>query len=345
MPLCLAPYTPEWTAAARDFNARLLAARAPVDFGLPNDPSSVHYLVTDGDKVRGGCLVAPEAARVGSRLAEVASIQSPLSEGLFDPAYASVAPWMMREIIRRWPLAYSVGMGSAERPYPRLLKALRWKLVPVPFYFRVFRGDRVVSQMPALRRRASARLLGAVPVLASLAFRLLHRFRGGHRKAVALDALTAFSGHETQIWNKVRAQLTFALLRDSDTLNERYRNRAAEGISFARFASGYLVVKLHQFTADTQFGSLRVATWADGAADPGHESELAAASEQLAASLGADLLITNQLYAPLQNALQANGWLSYPSNFLVAWSPQLARELDPATSYVNRRDGDGLVHL
>ena len=204
----------------------------------------------------------------------------------------------------------------AERPYPRLLKALRWKLVPVPFYFRVFRGDRVVSQMPALRRRASARLLGAVPVLASLAFRLLHRFRGGHRKAVALDALTAFSGHETQIWNKVRSQPTFALLRDSDTLNERYRNRAAEGISFARFASGYLVVKLHQFTADTQFGSLRVATWADGVADPGHESELAAASEQLAASLGADLLITNQLYAPLQNALQANGWLSYPSNFL-----------------------------
>lgn len=345
MPFALTPYTVEWTTAACSFNQRLTEANAPIDFGLESGPSLSRYLVTDGDAVRGGCIVDRESAIVARCAAEVVSIQSPLSEGLIDPEYAACGPWMMRQIIQRWPLAYSVGMGAMDRPYPRLLRALRWRIEPVPFYFRVFRGDRVIAQMPGLRQKFGARLLGFFPGMPRLAFGLLHRWRGKRVQAPQWKTVGAFSDPETQIWNTVQPLVSFAVLRDALTLNTRYQDRTADGIVFIHFRHGYLVAKLRDFTDDKYFGSLRVVTWVDGVADPGYEPQLVVAVEEVGASLGADLLITNQLYAPLQQAVRSRGWLSYPSNFLVGWSPQLARELNPESSYLSRRDSDGLIHL
>lgn len=345
MPFALASYTAEWAAAARRFNQRLKEANAPVDFGLEDSPCSDRYLITDGDAVRGGCIVGPESAVVSGTVTEVVSIQSPLSEGLINPDYAASGPWMMQQILRRWPLAYSVGMGSVERPYPRLLRALRWRIEPVPFYFRVFRGDHVLAQMPALRQKSGARLLATLPIVPRLAFGLLHRWRAHQVTTPEWKTTTAFSDRETQIWNMVQPLATFAVLRDAPTLNARYSAHATDGIVFAHFSRGFLVAKLRRFTADKYFGSLRVVTWVDGVAEPGYETQLVAAVEEVGASLGADLLITNQLYTPLQQAIRRRGWLSYPSNFLVAWSPQLASRLDPVSSYLSRRDSDGLIHL
>jgi hypothetical protein len=345
MPFALMPYTAEWTAAVSSFNERLQKANAPVDFGLENSPSADRYLVTDGDAVRGGCIVGPERAVVAGSIAEVVSIQSPLSEGLINSEYSACGPWMMQQILRRWPLAYSVGMGSIDRPYPRLLRALRWKIESVPFYFRVLRGDRVIAQMPAMRQKLGPRLVARVPIVPRFAFGFLHRWRGARGKPPEWQIVEAFSDRETQIWNRLQAQLSFAVVRDAPTLNARYPDRAAESIVFARFAHGYFVVKLRRFIDDKYFGSLRVVTWVDGVAEPGEESHLVAAAEAVGRSLGADLLITNQLYAPLQQAIHCRGWLSYPSNFLVAWSPQIGSGLNPAASYLSRRDSDGLIHL
>jgi hypothetical protein len=345
MPFALAHYTGQWTAAVCNFNQRLREANAPIDFGLESSPFADRYLVTDGDAVRGGCIVSREGAVVAGSAAEVVSIQSPLSEGLINSDYSACGPWMMQQILRRWPFAYSVGMGSIDRPYPRLLRALHWKIEPVPFYFRVFRGDRVIAEMPAMRRKLGTRLLATVPLLSRVVFGFLHRWRGARGKGPQWEIVAAFSDRETQIWNTVQAQISFAVLRDSATLNARYPNRTVEGIVFRRFSHGYLIVKLRHFADDKYFGSLRVVTWVDGVAEPGYESQLVAAAEEVGASLGADLLITNQLYAPLQQAIRSRGWLSYPSNFLVAWSPKLARDLNSATSYLSRRDSDGLIHL
>jgi len=236
-------------------------------------------------------------------------------------------------------------MGSLEQPYPRLLRALRWKIMPVPFYFRVFRGARFIGEMPALRAKRAATLGRAVPFLADAGFALLHRFRGGPGKAPqGLQAVHSFTMAETSVWERIGKALTFGVQRDSDTLNSRYVSTPGDFV-LGSFAGGFVLLKVCSFLNHHYFGSLRVAVWVDGLAEPGAESGMLGAVEKLAIKAGADLAITNQLYAPIRQALGRGGWLSYASNFMVAWSPALARVLDPDTCHVTRHDGDGLVHF
>jgi len=347
MPLSLVPYTSEWTAGARAFNQRLKGAGAAIDFHLGEEASEAHYLIVDGEMVRGGCLVDVERGQVGEEEAGIASIQSPLSEGLFDPQYSGVSPWLMKEIARRWPYSYSVGMGGMDRPYPRLLQALRWRVMPAPFYFRVLDGGRVLRSMPAVSHKKGAALLGSVPLLPSLAFRLLHGWKGRRwtgGRVTGLERVASFEPGETAAWEAVRRLVTFGVSRESEVLNRRYPP-AMKGMSLMRFGGGFVILKVTQFTDDRHFGSLRVATWADGLAEPGNENALVSAAEEAAAALKAELLITNQLYGPIERAIKSRGWLTHPSNFLVAWSPPLAKVAQPSTSHITRRDGDGLVHL
>ena len=345
MPLSLVPYTGQWVTAARAFNQRLLAAQAPIDFHLAEEPSRLQHLIVDGEMVRGGCLVELEPGQVGHEAAEIASIQSPLSEGLFDPQHAGVSSWLVREVARRWPFSYSVGMGAMDRPYPRLLRALRWKVVPVPFYFRVLNGGRFLRFMPLVSQKPGARLFGSIPLLPALAFGALHWWKAADGGRVAgLETIAALSPQDTAAWGAVKERLTFAVSRDSAVLNTRYRDPQGR-MTVARFRGGFVVLKFTHFTADRHFGSLRVATWADGLSEPGKEGLLVSAAEEAATALGADLLVTNQLYDPHQRALERRGWLPHASNFLVAWSPAAAGLLDPAKCHVSRRDGDGLISL
>jgi hypothetical protein len=93
------------------------------------------------------------------------------------------------------------------------------------------------------------------------------------------------------------------------------------------------------------FGNLRVATLTDcvGSAEAVRSGCMLAI--QQAKRLGADLLITNQAYARVQEACLGAGWRPGRSNFLLATSKGLSKDLDPELVYVTRRDGDGLVNL
>ena len=54
----------------------------------------------------------------------------------------------------------------------------------------------------------------------------------------------------------------------------------------------------------------------------------------------------NGTYRAASPALEAEGWLSHTSNFLVALSPPLARRIDGQPIYIiNRGDGDRLLNL
>jgi hypothetical protein len=63
-----------------------------------------------------------------------------------------------------------------------------------------------------------------------------------------------------------------------------------------------------------------------------------------------DLIVTNQAHSAWQAALRDEGFLSGPTNFLFAASPQLAQLLAPFETaqnefHINRGDGDGPIHL
>jgi hypothetical protein len=109
------------------------------------------------------------------------------------------------------------------------------------------------------------------------------------------------------------------------------------------------VLVYRQMLGSHAFGDLHVGTVLDSFALPGHEPAVARLARTLCADRGVDLSLTNQLHVAWQHAFRAAGYLSGPSNFLVAASPALhaaAGEGDRlARVHLTRGDGDGRINL
>jgi hypothetical protein len=347
----LVPYTEDWESAAGRANIRLgLCGTTPFllpDRAAPNATASPvhqeHWLVADSDdEVRGGCLLQFQPGWVDGEEATVVNVQSPLSEGLADRRHAGVAPWLIREIVRRHPFLYSVGMGGEHMPYPRLLRALGWRVEQVPFYFRVLAGRAFLANMQALRQHPKLGWLaaagGVIPVLPDVAFALLHAWRNRETKH------TVGTWHGASEWIHIRSRYGFAMDRTAAMIDALY---PAGDRHFVRIsipgATG--VLRISDFAAHAYFGDLVVATLVEAFCEPGAEGALLRVAVEQARDRGAELLLTNQTAPELQQALASAGWLSYPSNYLVALSRSIVGRIGGQPIYVNRGDGDGLLSL
>jgi len=346
----LVPYTRELESAARRVNIRLMrSGKVPFllpDHAAPGEPDGPvrlrHWLVLDSeDEVRGGCLLQSLPAWVDGEEVGVVNVQSPLSEGLADRRYAGLGPWLVRELVRRHPLSYSVGMGGEHMPYPRLLRALGWRIEPVPFHFRVLAGRLFLANMQPLRRNPKLGWLaiagGAIPILPNAAFALLHAWR-------TRESTHSTARQNAPEWIRLRSRYGFAMERTSAILDALY---PPDDHSFVRLhipgATG--VLRVRALRGHAYFGDLVVATLVEAFCQPGAECALLQAAVDKARAMGAGLLLTNQTAPELQQALESAGWLSYPSNYLLALSPPLAARVGGKPVYVNRGDGDGLLSL
>jgi hypothetical protein len=328
------------------FNQRL-ASGGNAPFLIPEEISAHGSLdqrrmlvVGDDSEVHGGCLLQVHAAWIASQPGEAANIQSPLSEGLVDRRHAAVAAWMMKEVVRQYPHAYSVGMGSPEAAYPRLLTALRWKVALAPFFFRVLSGRRFLAHLQPLKThrvlRYPARVLAALPFAGDLLFDLAHAVRRRGTRAAAVSGAPR--------WEDLRVTFGFAVDRGPATLDAMYPPGDAR-FSRVSVPGGSAILATTHFQGHRHFGSARASTLVDILA---HESALGtviAAAERRARELGADLMLSNQSAPRLCAALRDAGWFGYASNYLVALSSALAAAVGDSPVYVTRGDGDGLINL
>jgi hypothetical protein len=347
----LIPYTVEWEPKVAQSNARLAADKAmfliPDRAVRPGDHTGSVRLqdwlaVDDSGQVRGACLLQTRKAWAGNEHVEVVNIQSPLSEGLMDRQFIGLAPWMMREIGRRHPLAYSVGMGNASMPYPRLLKALGWRLQEVPFFFYVLDGRRFLANVRPLREHPKfglfAKAGASLPFLPNAAFSLLH----GWRRSAAPSSPKAPSG--TPEWSRLCMEYGFAASRSAEVVNELYPPDDQRVLRL-QVPGGLGILRVSRFSSHNYFGNLFVATLSESLCEPGAERQLLDAARKGARDMGAALLLTNQTDPRQCEALATAGWLSHPSNFLVGFSPALAARIGDKPVYVTRGDGDGLLNL
>lgn len=338
--------------AAQAFNQRMLAAGGHTEAGflLPEHPNSgsriQHYVVLEQDAIRGGCLIETRRHWLAGAETEVWNIQSPLSEGLIDRAHSNVAVYMMRTLLKRQPLLYGVGMGSELRPFPRLLKALGWRVTQVPFFFRVLRGNRFLREVRVLREprwRNVAANLAAATGAGAVAFGLLH-WRPPVRGAIP-KPVSNFSARTDALWVQERERWAFAAVRDSAALNDVYGPTFSGQRLELEDGSAWAATTLADFDRHHHFGTLRVATIADLIAPLAH---LPAFVERLVERLrteGADLVVSNQADPAYQSALRQRGFLPGPSNFLLGASRGLVDRIDGGPIHLNRGDGDGLINL
>jgi|SRR5579871_451032 len=353
MPLAIRPFSADWRPAVRQFNARLDAAGAAPGLRLPEEPEiemlpgSDLYLAVDDAIVRGGYVLRPQQFSFHGAMRRVAHYRLPLSEGIIDKRYAAIGPLLLRSALQTEPLLYALGMGGFDRPLPRMLQAMGWKLWPVPFYFRVVHPTRFLRQMRALRRnswRAALMDLAAWTGAGWLGTRFLQRRSVAQAsRPILVDDWTKWADEG---WNAACACYGAIAQRDAATLRQLYPSSTPRFIRLQVKPDRWAVVLDTAMQDDQYFGNLRVGTIVDCLARPEHAPAVVQAARVFLESRGVDLIISNQAHSAWTGALRADGFLEGPSNFLLGASRALTEMLGAINEvHVNRGDGDGPIHL
>ncbi len=369
--LRVVPQTATEMAAVARFNERMRSGGAPTDFLLPDQPnpqtdrgdSSVpitwtKYVVLDqDDEARGGFLLMTQPGWLDGRELPIANYQAPLSEGIIDPRFATVGLHMLRFMQRKWPLTFVVGMGSAERPLPRLLTAARWNVRPVPWLFRIVHAARVARELPLLRARPALRMAGGIAAAtgaARVAAAALEARKWPARFAArgfTLDRVSDWHPAVDDLWNLTRDGVSFGVVRDRGTLACLYPPADGRYLIYMLRSGGdiaaWAVCLNTRMRQHAHFGDLQVATVLDQGGLPSALPALASRVSDALADEGADVVMTNQSHAIAVAAFKRAGFAAGPSNYLFAASKDLARAIEARRDavHVTRGDGDGRIHL
>ncbi|MEQ1860610.1 MAG: hypothetical protein ABMA13_11805 [Chthoniobacteraceae bacterium] len=368
MPLLIEPYRAEHEGAVAAFNGRGKANGAP--FGLSKtwlagwlpkrDGAEVFrefFLALDGGEVHGGFTLRRQKFWLRGEVVDAANYQGPLSEGLWDRRYMMAGVQLLRAALREQPLLYALGMGGLEQPLPKQLASAGWALAPVPFRFRVLRGSRFLRNIRPLRRTRARSLIADIAAwsgVGPLALQLVQRLRCKTKPRGEVSRQDEFGAWADTVWDRARGGYAFCAVRDAAALNGTFRGTTDKNLILRARRDGrdigWALVRLTAMSGDKYFGDLRIGTLVDAMALPGEEAAVVALATRHLREQGADLVVSNQSHVAWLGALGANGYLSGPSNFIFAASPQLAERLGPLaeslpTLHFNRADGDGPIHL
>jgi hypothetical protein len=366
MPITIEPYREDHEAAVQEFNRRLQAANDPdLVFYKTSRPHwlpridalpvyNEYFVAVDSGVVRGAYALKHEQVFIpGQGNVSVACYHHPLSEGIVDRSYTSVGGLMVRDALSRQPLLYALGMGGYDRPLPKMLKALGWSLVLVPFLFKIIRPRRFLQEMDALRASPLRRFVmdaGAATGLGWLAIRAAQSALRASRSAPPTsNRVTEFAEWADPLWLQAREQYRMSAVRNFETLRRLYP-RTDEHLTRLCVRRGLTVIGwavVGERRRDAKYGSMRVGSVVDCWASPQNAYAVAQAAATELETQGMDLLVSNQSHTAWNHALRRCGFFKGPSNFIFAASKNYAEILQPLTEnsrslHITRADGDGL---
>ncbi|HVM94514.1 MAG TPA: hypothetical protein VMT67_16955 [Terriglobales bacterium] len=376
MALVIQPYRTEHEAAVQSFNGRLQVASGDPNYVFsqssvprwlaPANGNTVwneFYVAVDGaspeGSVRGVYALKQEALFVrGKGTQRIACYHHPLSEGIIDRAFTSVGMLLARDALARQPFLYALGMGGAETPIAKMLKALGFALTPIPFYFRVVHPAKFLREMQALRERRSRALLMDIAAasgagwIAIKAMQAMKSSTSGMAN-VAAEEVGEFSEWIDELWSAAKETASAATVRDARTLKLLYPKNYSSPIASTRrlritrngSTIGWAIIGIRR--KDAKFGTMRVGSIVDCWAMPNDANAVMGAATRALEKDGADLIVSNQSHNAWCNALEKNGFLKGPTNFVLATSKKLTELLQPldenrASLHITRADGDGL---
>jgi hypothetical protein len=372
MRIIIREYEENMSPAVAEFNERLAAGGAPWRFSssatsswLPRKPDRNIYqqffLASDADSaVRGGYCIKHEVYRIAGKDKSIGQIALPLSEGVIDRRYAQVGAQLLLHAIRQQPLLYALGMGGESESITHLVRAAHWRILTLPFQFRIIRAARFLRNIKHLRRsRLASYLLTMLAVsglgwLACWAIQLLMAQRPPRLPDLQTEEVAEFGDWADDVWAQCAGQYPYIAVRDAATLRILYPKENARFLRVKVSQSGRLVgwavVLATELANHKQFGNMRLGSIVDALAMPAEAEKVALAATQLLCRKNVDLIISNQAHESWRRALRRCGFLSGPSNFLLATSPKLTEMLDglqiPSEQFhLNRGDGDGPINL
>jgi hypothetical protein len=370
-PLDIVPYSAVYREAVDRFNAKLAEAGSDWTFPGRERPQGADqmpawdesFVATEDSEVYGGYILKHRRFFLGGRPLDLGALQLPLSLGEVDSAYAHVSVALLFDAIRRSPYLYSLGLGSEETQYARLLAAAGWQHITVPFLFAVKSPNRFAREIHlpadkanvqrALRLLGWAGLAGAAVALRR---RATSRPRPAPRQTSPSDSreVVAFGDGVEPLFAAERDGYVLVADRGEEALRRIYPSDEDAFIRLEVVRGGRVVgwaVLLDAEMRDNKyFGSMRVGSIADCFAAPDDAASVVAAADAYLARRGVDIVVSNQLHPVWCDALKAAGYQPGPSNFFFYYSEGLAEHLRgvpawQAGAHLNRGDGEGPGHL
>ena len=347
MPIRIESYSSRHLESIRALNQRFRSAGVEEGFFLPersdvNDPGAPfealpglpvvkrHWLLLDGDIVRGGFILQDQQFYLRGRAEWVTNIQMPVTEGLIDRRYAYLAIQMIQAILKRTPLAFAVGMGGMEQPFPRFLAASKWHVSPVPFLFYVLRPARFLRELPMLRSSPTKSMLMDIAAgsgVGSIGIRSMHHFNAlrhggtvrenGPKVRIAGD-WDAWVSEVNELWESYRETTSLAAIRDYEHLRLFHppaKNFEIYGCRQEDRFIGWSAVQITPMHRNKYFGNLRVATILDSVSRPGSEAAVVRSTLATLRARGAELAVVNQTHQGWVQAMRQTGFVDGTSNF------------------------------
>jgi hypothetical protein len=362
--ISIVPFTADLAPAVRAFNLRIAPAgvtrfpESPVSEFLPAEAGRRTYeesfLAMEGGRMRGGYILVRQEVSFGGEIARVAGLRLPISEALVDGQYGMVPSLLLRNALKREPLLWGAGMGGEQRPVARLLRSGRFCLEPVPFYFKITRPARFLTQSKVVHPWAAglAAWSGAAWAASRAADLALVRERSRMR-GVRVEAVNEFGGWADGLWDEVRHRYACARVRDSHMLNAVYRpDGPYERIQVwdgARL-TGWAVLLDLQLREHPKFGNARSGQIVDCFGQPEDAPMIMKAACRFLTERGVDFIRSHQSHPAWGEALGGAGFLRGRSYFIFTASAAFRNRLNQVDPHrlglhVNRGDGDSPFFL
>lgn len=358
--------------AVKAFNARL--KKGSVKLRFPESNVSIklpkvenrkiyieYFLALDENlEVRGAYGLKYQEFIINGHIQLLADWAFPLTESTIDRKYSLVAPAMLRDALKRQPLLFGLGMGGYQEPLPKMLKAMRWEMFSIPFYFKIIHMQHFLSNITYLRdtkiKRFSLDFI-YVTGLGLITIKLFQFFlKGGKKRNNSISCIEVyeFSSAVNDLWEKCKSKYAMIAVRDKNTLNILYPSNSDRIIRLEILENdtviGWAVVLNTQMSNHKQFGNMRVGSIADCLALPDDASKVVDCATKYLEDAGVDIIVSNQSHYNWCSALKQSCFIKGPSNFIFAFSMELSKLLDPIERnktkiIINRGDGDSLFNL
>jgi hypothetical protein len=362
MAIVIQPYRADHVEQVRDFNRRLRQA-GETEFAFPEDavPDWLPriddrrifqelFVAVDETGVHGGYIIKTQDFSVAGTCRSVGYYHLPLSEGIVDRSYGLLGSQLLLDALRRQPVMYALGMGGVDRPLPRMLAGIGWKLAPVPFYFKVIRPFHFFRNIQPLRATPLRRLAADVAAFSGLGEVVVRFTQRDAQPPGDVEVVPEFGEWADELWMRCHPAYAMVATRDAATLNILYPPDSSRFVKIRVRSLGWAVALDTQMRDHKYFGNMRVGTIADCLASPEDAPSVIAAATSVLRKRGVDLIVSNQSSGAWCAALEMNGYRSGPTNFIFAASKKLAALLDPfdenvSRVHLTRGDGDGPIHL
>lgn len=368
MALSILAYAAEHEPLVREFNGRMGAHGTTWGFydqatpgwlpqgSSPNAWRDFFLALDETPAVRGAYCLKHQLFLARGEPTWAASIQGPVSEGLVDQKFGTVALHLIRDMQQRQARLFAWG---ASEKLLGVLKRMKWVEVQTPLALHVVNAGRFLRMNRFLRKNrkinAALDLLAATGAgaLAIGLGQIAQSLRaGGAGSAPTVIEAARFGDWADEIWNAARGAYAFIAVRDSATMNALLPAKGWPEAAILRVQRGgtdigWAAVRATQLKGDGRFGDLRVGSVVDSLAIPGQEPAVLKAATRHLRRAGVDVIVANYASEVWIRAFKAAGFLVSPNRRILVMSPALADAVGSADGglHLTPLDGDGPLGL